>query len=231
MSAMGHVRGHLLRGLLLALPMVITIWLLRILFGLLTESVTPWVLAVLRGMGVHAIEGWHARAAVPVIGIVLTLLVIYLIGLIAANFAGRRLLDLIEAGILKIPLVKTIYGSSRQLLDAINVGNQGAFSRVVLVEYPRLGVWTLGFVTNENTSTLDTRNGAVPAVLVFFPTTPNPTSGWLAVVPCRDILDLDMTVEEGVKLVVSGGIVSPGRLESRIRRPEVSRAPLDLKPT
>jgi uncharacterized membrane protein len=129
-------------------------------------------------------------------------------------------LSWIEGGIRKIPFVKSIYGGARQLLDAFGSGGKGTFTRVVLVEYPRAGVWTLGFVTSEERLAMPSPERAETrsAVTVFFPTTPNPTSGWLAVVPERDILEIDLSIEEGVKLIVSGGIVAPEAMSARIRR-------------
>jgi uncharacterized membrane protein len=219
MSVMQHVRVNLARGLLLALPMIITLWLLKVLFGLVSGNVTPWLLAILRLAGLREPEAWSARVTVPLIGVVLTLVLIYLLGVLGANLLGRRLLEAIERGILRIPLVRSIYGSSRQLLDALNPRSKGAFSRVVLVEYPRRGVWTVGFVTNEVTTLLPAPEGAEDTVTVFFPTTPNPTSGWLAFVPVREIIGLDLTIEEGVKLIMSGGIVTPDAFAGRVREP------------
>lgn len=222
MTALQHVRTHLVRGLLLLLPAIITVWLLGILFGVVSTNVTPWVLGALRALGVEGIEGWRARIVVPLIGVLLTLLFIYLVGLLASNLIGRRFLDWVEGVILKVPFVKGIYGGSRQILDAFSPGRVGSFSRVVLVEYPRRGVWTLGFVTTEETVEMPAAPSSVPSVMVFLPTTPNPTSGWLAIVPVADLVEMNITIEEGVKLVVSGGIVTPERLTSRIRRPATS---------
>lgn len=216
-DAWAHVRRNLVRGILVLLPAIITLWLLRLLFGLISDNVTPTVVAVLRAAGVQGLEGWHLRVAVPLIGVVLTLLLVYLFGLIAANLVGKRLLAMAEQAILRVPLVKSIYGGSRQLLDAFNVGGGGGFSRVIVAEYPRAGVWTIGFVTNESPTSL-AGCGADPGdgmLFVFFPTTPNPTSGWLALIPSRDVHDLGITVEEGIKLIVSGGIVAPPNLSAR----------------
>jgi uncharacterized membrane protein len=109
--------------------------------------------------------------------------------------------------VLRIPVVKGIYGAARQLLDAFTFGEKKTFSKVVLVEYPRKGLWTIGFVTTEKEHRLGNLPG--PAVPVFLPTTPNPTSGWLLFVPLDDLIVLDLPMEEAVKLVVSGGIVGP----------------------
>jgi uncharacterized membrane protein len=216
MTTLRHVRTHLVGGLLIVLPTIITFALLRILFGAVSNNVTPFVLRGLAAVGLTGLADWHARFIAPLIGLVLTLILIYVIGVIAANLVGQRILRWFEGGILKIPFVKTIYGGARQLLDAFG-GGKGTFSRVVLVEYPRAGVWTVGFVTSELRVAMPRPGGAVGALMVFFPTTPNPTSGWLAIVPERDITDIDLSIEEGVKLIVSGGIVTPDALSSRIR--------------
>jgi uncharacterized membrane protein len=228
MTTLKHVRTHLVRGLLIVLPTIITLWLLRILFGVVSGNVTPVVLRALAAAGVEGIDDAHARLFAPVVGLLLTLLLIYLIGLLAANLVGLRMLRWVEAGILKIPFVKSIYGGARQLLDAFGADGKSTFSRVVLVQYPRAGVWTLGFVTSELRAQMPEGDGSVSSVMVFFPTTPNPTSGWLAVVPERDILEVELTIEEGVKLVVSGGIVTPEALSNRIRRrPPAGNAPAE----
>src|SRR5262249_19578530 len=172
-SLVPHLRAHLLRGLLLALPTIITLWLLRILFHLVSDNATPWVLTLLRAFGIEDLDPWHGRLLVPVIGIGLTLLVVYLLGVLATNLLGRRLLSWLGRGLPGIAVVKRVYGGSRQLLDALNLGQAGAFSRVVLVEYPRAGVWTIGFVTNENPTLVPGAAGGTPGLSVFFPTTPN----------------------------------------------------------
>lgn len=218
MTTFRKFQTHFVRGLLLVLPALITFWLLRMLFGAVSGNVTPWVLKALAAGGVPWMNDWHARYVAPLIGLVLTLALIYLIGLIAANLVGQRILTWFEGGVLKIPFVKSIYGGARQLLDAFGSGGAGTFTRVVIVPYPREGVFTVGFVTSETRVELPKNGSMVSAIMVFLPTTPNPTSGWLAIVPEEDIIDFDLSIEEGVKLIVSGGIVTPGSLKDRIRR-------------
>lgn len=204
-GAFAHVRDRFVGGLLLVLPLLITVWLLDILFGVIHQNVTPLVFSFFRAIGLGGLEGWHARLTVPLIGVLLTFLVVYVIGLLGANLIGRRMVSAAESWILRVPFVRSIYGGARQLLDAFNATKSGGFSRVVMLEYPRKGIWTMGFVTNERPGP----GGVANEVFVFLPTTPNPTSGWLALVPSDQIVNLDLTVEDGIKLIVSGGIVLP----------------------
>jgi uncharacterized membrane protein len=204
-------------GLLLVLPLVITVWLVRVLFGIIHDNVTPWVMMVLRAIRLPDVDGSLARIVAPVVGLALTALSVYLFGVLAGNLLGRRIWSLVEAAILRIPLVKGIYGSSRQLLDAFGATSKGGFSKVVLVEYPRKGMWVVGFVTSDDDHRLEGDDGP-SCVAVFLPTTPNPTSGWVVFVPRHDVLVLDVSIEEGMKLVVSGAIVMPGRLGPNVRR-------------
>jgi uncharacterized membrane protein len=215
----GHFRRKLVQGLFLVLPLLITLWLLTILFDLINNNVTPYVKEVLIWSGIPGLERWFARLGIPIIGILLTALFIYLLGLIAGNLAGRRSVRMIESYILRVPLVRGIYGPARQLLDSFNLTGKRAFSKVVMMEYPRTGLWTVGFVTTDDEHLIPSGGeGSLSAVPVFLPTTPNPTSGWMILVPTGDLLVLDMTIEQGIKLVVSGGIVSPGDLGSLVSK-------------
>jgi len=219
-----HFRRTVIRGLMIVLPLLITLWLLGILFRVIDDKVTPLVRGVLVRVGISELEVWFLRFGIPIIGLLLTVGFVYLLGLLGGNLGGRRFVSAIESYILRIPVVRSIYGSARQLLDAFSVTGRQHFSRVVLVEYPRRGIWTVGFVTRES-------RHAVPrvdsrSVPVFMPTTPNPTSGWMALVPVGELIELEMSIEDGLKLVVSGGIVSPenlGAVVSEPRMPEGGR--------
>jgi uncharacterized membrane protein len=186
---------------------LITIWLLSLLVRAIDANITPHIRTVLVWMGIPGLERWFAKLGVPVIGLLTTAAFVYLIGLLAGNFIGRRLGAAIESYILRVPLIRGIYGGARQLLDAFTPGTRQAFSQVVAVEYPRVGVWTIGFVTSEIPHHLPIGGRIEPCVAVFFPTTPNPTSGWLALVPVGEVRVLDLSIEDGVKFIVSGGIV------------------------
>jgi len=222
---LAHVRRHLLRGLFLVLPLVVTLWLLGIVYGLVQSSVTPLVMDLFVWIDVPGLERWIVlHGLLPLIGVLLTATLIYLLGVMAGNLVGRRILSRVEGAILRIPLVKGVYGAARQLLNAFSATSQRAFSRVVVVEYPRPGVWTIGFVTNEALHRIPRGDANPESLTVFLPTTPNPTSGWMLLVPRDELLELDMPIDEAVKFVVSGGIVSPPDLGTMIRRRRSSDA-------
>lgn len=212
-----HVRARLLRGVILVLPLVVTVWLLGLLFDVINRNVTPLVRALFESIGVPGLQLWWARLGIPIVSLALTVLFIYLLGLVGGNLAARRLLVLVESWILRIPLVKGIYGSSRQLLNAFSFTGTRAFSKVVIVEYPRRGIWTFGFVTGEVEHRIRHPDRELAAVPVFLPTTPNPTSGWMSLVPTGELRIVDISIEDAVKLIVSGGIVSPPDIGSRLR--------------
>ena len=194
-TLLGNLRGHFLTGLVIILPLVITVWML--------------------GLSLVDDAGFTTYLA-PLIGVAVTLLLILLVGLLTTNFLGRRIVREFDRLMLRIPLIKPIYGAARQLLDALN-RKTDTFQRVVAVEYPRAGVFTIGFVARDDTTLRcsDERKGMSGYTLVFLPRTPNPTSGWLAALPEREVVPLDMTVEEGIKTIVSGGLVVPPRWERK----------------
>jgi uncharacterized membrane protein len=209
-----RLRGLFLTGLVLILPLMITVWLLAVLVRLVEGVSSPVLLAVLRLVRPDFAEDPAVVAwVVPILGILLTFGLVLAVGALASNFVGRKVVEEFERLMLRVPLVKGIYGSARQLIDAFGSAN-AAFRRVVAVEYPRPGVYTIGFLTKSDAQV--PREGGAPLrdmSLVFLPTTPNPTSGWLAVVPNEQVVPLDMSIEEGVKLIVSGGLVAPGAPE------------------
>ena len=217
-GVLAHIRRRLVRGVILVLPLLITVWLLSLLFNVIDRNVAPLVRRLLGWSGIPWIGSWSAQLAIPVVSLLLTAVAIYLLGLVAGNLAGRRLLTLVESGILRIPLVKGIYGAARQLLDAFGASGTRTFSKVVLLEYPRAGLWTLGFVTTEVEHKIEARGSdKISTVPVFLPTTPNPTSGWMILVPTSDLRELDISIEDAIKLIVSGGIVAPDDIGSLAR--------------
>jgi len=192
------LRRYLITGLVVLVPIVITIllvsWLVDMsdrLLALLPQQYQP-----------DALFGMH----VPGLGIILALLVVIIIGMLATNFIGRRLLRWFDALLARVPVVRSIYGAVKQLMEAVLGKGGKAFRQVVLVSFPQPGQWTIGFVTGPAALPVP---DADERVAVFVPTTPNPTSGWLLFVRAADLVTLDMSVEEGMKVVVSGGMLTP----------------------
>jgi uncharacterized membrane protein len=186
-----HVRRHLTAGILLIVPVAVTAAVLRFLFGLFDD----WMQPLASRLFGHPIPG---------LGLLLTVVLVWVTGVLSANFAGKKLLELFDRVLENLPLVKTVYSASKQLVEAVSPGGRRAFRRVVLVEFPKKGTFALGFVTGDGL-------GPLPGdtVSIYVPTALNPTSGFLVFAQESDILDPHLTVEEGVKLVVSGGVVRP----------------------
>ncbi len=217
---MAAVRYRFVQGILLILPLAITIALLRWLFYAVTASAGPLVRRLLSLMlpgGMAAADSPAFRFLLPLLALAVTFLIVLLVGVIGGHYAGRRLYDVVERLLMRIPLVKWFYGSARQLMDALRASGSGTFREVVIVEFPRRGVWSLGFVTASATGILPQRP-LEECVYVFVPTTPIPTSGYTIVVPRDEAPVADMSVEEGLKLIVSGGFIAPSVREEAASR-------------
>lgn len=182
-------------GLAVLLPIGLTLYIVWTLFNFVSKSVAPLLIRIpiLQEMPVVAIR---------VIGVLITFVIIWIIGLVATNIVGRKILKLPEVLLLKAPVVNRIYQTIRQIIQTIIV-SKTALRQVVLVEYPRKGVYTIAFVTNVY------EEKGKKNVSLFIPTTPNPTSGFFVIVPEEEVIHLKMTVEEAMKLVVSAGIITP----------------------
>lgn len=159
---------------------------------------------------------------VPGLGLVLIVLIILGTGLLARNLIGRRLLLLAEMILTKTPIVRTVYLTVKQMVDIVASQNQSAFKHVVLVEYPRKGIYSLGFVTGEVEEVFDLEMNPRKMVKVFIVTTPNPTTGFLVLVPEEELIYLKMGIEEAFKVAISAGVIEPGVFAWRPRRMELS---------
>ena len=146
---------------------------------------------------------------IPGLGLVIVIFVITLIGAITPGLIGRNLLKLGEMILFKTPVIRTVYSSIKQIMETVMSTNSKSFKEVVLVEYPRKDIWVIAFVTSSVKGEIDNKIKRSKLVSIFVPTTPNPTSGFLLFVAQKDLIYLDMPVEQAVKLVISGGIVSP----------------------
>lgn len=194
------MRKYFVTGLLIWVPLVITLWVLDLIVTTMDQS-----LALLPSL-------LHPRALfgldIPGLGVLLTLGIVLLTGLAARNIIGERMLLYWEGMLGRIPIVRSIYSSVKQVSDTILAPNGQAFRRALLVQYPREGVWTIGFQTGVPADEVR-RHVDVEMVSVYVPTTPNPTSGFFLMMPRADTVELNMSVDEALKYVVSMGVVAP----------------------
>jgi len=199
------LKNDLIAGLLVVIPLATTIWL--------TFTVSNWVVDFLTRVPkqLNPFDGLNpflVNFLNLVVGLAVPLLCILIIGLMARNIAGRWLLDLGERILQAIPLAGAVYKTLKQLLETLLKDSNSKFRRVVLVEYPRKGIWSLGFVTGALSGDLQS-NFSSRMLSVFIPTTPNPTTGWYAVVPEDTVINVSMPIEDAFKVIISGGIVNP----------------------
>lgn len=194
------IRHYFATGLLVSLPIFITVYLIFAVFRFIDN---------IFGKIVNIFLKKHLGFSVPGIGIIIGLLIVFAIGFFAANFFGRRLFKALESWFLKFPFIRQIYPAAKQIVDSFMSKEGPAFKKVALVEYPSKGIWSLGFLTNEGFQEAREKTGR-DLVHVLIATTPSPLTGYLVLVPREDIRILDISVEDGIKLVVSGGIVKPG---------------------
>ena len=219
---LARLRTYFLTGIVVSAPIGITIWLIWLFVAFVDHTVVPLIPDAYNPSDALGVS-------VPGIGVIVVLLVVTIIGFLVTNFFGRFMVRMGENMVARVPVVRTIYGVLKQIFDAVLAQSEGAFREVVLIEYPRKGIWVLGFVTS-NTQGEVQRVTPHEMVNVFLPTTPNPTSGFLLFVPRKDCITLDMSVEEGVKLVISGGIVSPPDREAVASEDQDDAADVEIPP-
>jgi uncharacterized membrane protein len=203
------VKKYLVAGLLVWLPLAITVWVLSWALGAL-DGVFAWLLSATQAVLPESARAWleHKRH-VPGLGVLVMLLGLLLTGIFAANIVGQWWLKQADRLLSKTPIVKSIYNSVKQVSDTLFSSNGNAFREAVLVQYPHAGCWTIAFVTGkpggEVAGMLDGEH-----VSVYVPTTPNPTSGFFLIFPCAAVRPLQMSVDEALKYVISMGVVVPG---------------------
>ena len=203
------IKRTLITGLIILTPILVSVWIVRFVFLQIHQSITPAVLNLLRLLGVGPwLETTFVNVGAPIFSVALAVIVIYLLGLLGGNVIGRQLLEGFERLLMQIPVVRGIYSATRQFLDTFSRDSNQAFRKVVLVEYPRKGLWTMALLTNETKGEVALAYQE-PMVSVFIPTTPNPTSGWLLFVPKKDVIELTMSVDEAFKMIISGGVLTP----------------------
>ena len=201
-SILTKFRRFFLTGLLVTAPIIITIyvtWLVITFIDIKVANLLPEYLDFRKALPFQ----------IPGLGLLIVVFVITLIGAITPGLIGRNLLKIGEMILFKTPVIRTIYSSIKQIMETVMSTNSKSFKEVVLVEYPRKDLWVIAFVTSSVKGEIDNKIKKSNLVSIFVPTTPNPTSGFLLFVAKKDLIYLDMQVEQAVKLVISGGIVSP----------------------
>lgn len=196
-------RTTFLAGLVILIPLYVTYLLVSFLFGLLSGVGEPVLEGLFHLVGFERL-GWVEPLA-PAVNLSIALVAVFVLGLFGANIVGRKILASINTLLMRLPLVRTVYGAVKQMAEAFQ-GTGPSFQRVVLVQFPSKGCWMMGLVASERTNTMDLWASS-HMLSVFIPTTPNPTSGFLALVSPDDVLELNYDVEEAVKFIVSSGIV------------------------
>ena len=196
------MRRYLVAGLLVWLPLGATFYVIRLLVGWMDQS----LLLLPDRFRPENLLGFN----IPGLGVALSLAILLLTGLIAANLFGRKLVNLWEQLLSRIPLVRSVYSAVKQLVETMFADNGKSFRKVVLVEFPRRGLWTLAFLTSEEQGTVQQATGQ-DVISVYVPTTPNPTGGYFILVPREDVREIDLSVDEGLKLLLSMGAVNPAK--------------------
>lgn len=197
------LRNAFIAGILSSLPLVVTYYIIRFVFDKLSGFLLPYfdLLTVRYDIVIP-------RYIMEFFSFMMVIFGILCIGIVAKNYMGKKFFVAIEIFVSKIPFAKTVYGIMRQIVDTFQNAGGGNFQKVVLVEYPRKGIYSLGFITKE-ASSFYTKAVGEECVSVFIPTTPNPTSGFILIIPKSEMTELDIPVEDGVKYIISAGILDP----------------------
>ena len=195
------MKKYLITGLLIWIPLVITIWVLKLVVDTLDQSLLllPLALRTESWLGMH----------IPGLGVLLTVLIVFVTGVLAANFIGERLVRIWDELIHRIPFVSSIYSSVKQVSDTLFSSGGQAFRKALLVQWPREGMWTIAFLTGTPGGDA-ARHLPGDFLSVYVPTTPNPTGGYFVIVARKDVIELDMTVDQALTYIISMGVVPPG---------------------
>lgn len=201
LSILSKIRNYFLTGILVTAPIAITIYIIWTVVSFIDNNVKQFIPTQYR-------YDFYLPFNFPGLGIIIAFLGLTIIGMLAAGVFGKFFISLGEKIVHKTPIIRSIYGATKQIFEAIITNRKTTFSKVVLFEYPRKGVWSIGFISSTTKGEVQykTKNEVVN---IFLPTTPNPTSGFLLFIPLKDLIILDMTVDEGIKMVISAGIVTP----------------------
>ncbi len=209
---MKRLRRYIVAGILVWLPIGVTIGLVWFLVGLMDKT----LVLIPQRYQPEELIGF----AIPGLGIVLTLVVLLTTGVLAANIVGRSMVGLWEKMLERIPVVRAVYSASKNFTEIVFSDSSQSFKKVLLIEYPRKGLYSLAFQTSSELGEVQGRTGE-DVICTFVPTTPNPTSGFIIIVPRKDLIELDMEVDEALKMIISLGVIVP-----TWRRDDIGELPL-----
>ena len=201
LGIVARLRAYLLAGILVTAPIGITFYLAWLIISFIDARVTPLIPPAYN-------PETYLPFSIPGLGLLVVLATLILVGMFTAGFTGRILHRTSEHLLARMPVIRNVYGAVKQILETVLAQKSNAFRQAVLVEYPRRGIWAVAFITGNTEGEVQNLTED-ETVNVFLPTTPNPTSGFLLFVPRKDMVPLSMTVEEAIKMVISGGIVTP----------------------
>ncbi len=192
-----QVSKYFFKGLIILLPFLITLWLLKFIFSFM-DDILGSLLTVLFGR------------PIPGLGLLITLAIVFITGYFANYIVGERLIQAFERFMFKVPIVKSIYSSAKQVNEVLfQSGDSKGFNKACLVQYPRLGIYSIGFLTNEAGREINEKANKTDLVCVFIPNTPTPATGFLIMVPRSELIMLDIKIDEAFKMIVSGGALTP----------------------
>ena len=201
-----RVKNYFLAGILVTVPLVITIWVITVFINW-TDNFLDFLPSRFHPRTYIPIPGW---------GIIIAAILIFTSGMVTTNYLGKKILSFWDHQVTKIPLIRSIYGSVRQLLESLFMQTGQKFQRVVLIEFPRSGMYSVAFITGEAKQEILDKTGK-KLVNLFYPTTPNPTSGFFIMLPEDEVTELDISVEDAFKLIISGGILSEDTVSKIIK--------------
>jgi uncharacterized membrane protein len=200
---MSRIRTYFLTGLVVAGPAAVTLWLIWWFVTWVDNLVRPLIPVDYR-------PETYLPVNIPGLGLIIVFVALTVLGFLAANFIGRKLVDFGESLLSRMPIVRPIYRTAKQIFETLFSKSESSFRKVGLVEFPSPGMWSLVFLTQSPTEEISTHLPAVEHVSAFMPCTPNPTTGFFFYVPKRDVIDLDISVEQAMTVIMSAGIVQPG---------------------
>lgn len=201
LTLMGRLRAYFLTGILVTAPISITILLAWLFIDFVDEKVTPLIPDRYN-------PETYLPFSLPGLGLLIVMIALTIVGMLTAGFVGKLLVRISEGVLARMPVISSVYSAVKQIFETVLAQKSQAFREAVMIEYPRRGIWAIGFITGTTEGEVQNLTEE-SCVNIFLPTTPNPTSGFLLFVPKEDLIPLNMSVEQAVKMVISGGIVTP----------------------